>query len=333
MKTPAISQLVDQAARTIHEISQKTPLQFSRRLSMKYSANIYLKREDLQIVRSFKIRGAYNLISSLDIKDKKSGVVCASAGNHAQGVAQSCYEQKIKGTIFMPVSTSKQKVDRVKYFGSEWVSVQLIGNTFDESCKAAKSFCKKHRAFFVHPFDDMRIIYGNGTIAKEILEELGERIDYVLCTIGGGGLISGVGSYMKENMKSIKLVGVEPNGAAAMHKSINSEKIVTLGKIDPFVDGAAVQTVGTNTYKIISSVVDDILVIDEGKVCNTMIDLYQNNGIVGEPAGVMSVSALDSIQNEIEGRTVVCILSGGNNDMYRYPEIIRRAEAYLNKSS
>lgn len=328
MKNPVSIQSIDEASQRLNGIVKNTPLQLSKRLSSKFGANIYLKREDLQEVRSYKIRGAYNLMKSLTDEEKKKSVVCASAGNHAQGVALSCAALKIHGTIFMPTVTPLQKINRVKHFGDGWVDIKLLGANFDESSKKALEFAKKQNAIFVHPFDDVRVISGQGTIGKEIFDELGDSVEFIICPVGGGGLISGVGTYLKEKSKKIKLVGVEAKGAPGMEQSIKSGKVVTLEKIDPFVDGVAVKTVGTNTFQIASKLVDQMVIVAEGKVCTTMIELYQNEGIVAEPAGALSISALDDLSDKIKGKNVVCILSGGNNDILRYPEIMERSLVY-----
>ncbi len=320
--------LINQAAKRLEGISRKTILQLSKRLSEKYNAQIYLKREDLQEVRSFKIRGAYNKIATLTEKERKQGVVCASSGNHAQGVAFSCFALKIKGVIFMPETTPMQKINKVKKFGGKFVKVELFGTTFDEAYKKSIEFCKKQKAVFVHPFNDEMVIAGQGTVAKEVYEELEGKVDVVVSAIGGGGLISGLSSYLKAQNKDIDIIGVEPLGAAAMYEAVNRGKVVTLQEIDHFVDGAAVKTVGDKTYNITKKLVDKVITIPEGKVCSTMIDLYQDQGIVAEPAGALSVSALDKIVPLIKGKTVVCILSGGNNDVLRYPEVLERSLIY-----
>lgn len=319
---------IEQAAERLKGVVAKTPLQFAKRLSAKYGADIYIKREDLQEVRSFKIRGAYNKISSLSEEEKKRGIVCASAGNHAQGVAYSCAALKIKGVIFMPAISPTQKVDKVKHFGGSYVEVKLIGQTFDDSYAASQEYCKKQNAVYVHPFNDPYTIAGQGTIAKEIVEELKGTVDVVISPIGGGGLISGLSSYLKAKSNTVKIVGCEPAGAAEMSESIKKGKIVTLEKIDTFVDGCAVKTTGDLTFEITKKYVEKIVAIPEGKVCTTMIELYQNEGIIAEPSGALSVSALDEIAEQIKGKTVVCILSGGNNDILRYPEIMERSLVY-----
>lgn len=320
--------MIEQASKNLAGVVEKTPLQFCKRLSEKFGAKVYFKREDLQQVRSYKIRGAYNLISSLSEAEKVRCVVCASAGNHAQGVAFSASELKVKAVIFMPVTTPLQKVNRVKQFGGSWVEIKLAGGNFDESSTAAKSFCQKTNAVFVHPFDDERVIAGQGTVGKEISDTLGKELDFVICPVGGGGLVSGVGSYLKVKSGKTKIVGVEPKGAAGMYRSLQNGKVTTLETLDPFVDGAAVRTVGTKTFALSSKLVDEMVVVEEGQVCTTMVELYQNEGIVTEPAGALSIAVLDELASTVKDKTVVCILSGGNNDILRYPEIMEKSLVY-----
>lgn len=319
---------IEKASKNLEGIIRKTPLEYSPRLSDLFKAKIYLKREDLQLVRSYKIRGAYIKMSSLTEKEKKQGVVCASAGNHAQGVAFSAAKMKVHATIFMPVPTPLQKIGKVKNFGGKWINVQLTGLNFDESCAAAKEFTQKNKMTLIPPFDDEEVISGQGTVGKEILEDLEDKIDLVLCPIGGGGLIAGVSTYLKEKKSTTEVVGVEPKGAAGMYESLKEGRVITLEKINTFVDGAAVKTVGEKTFAIVSKNVKQVVVIPEGQVCTTMIELYQNEGIVTEPAGALTVSALSNITRQIKGKTVVCIVSGGNNDILRYPEIMERSLVY-----
>lgn len=319
---------IEKASSILADVVVKTPLQFSERLSEKYHANIYIKREDLQKVRSFKIRGAYNKMHSLTPDERKRGVVCASAGNHAQGVAYSCSTLQIKGTIFMPAVTPNQKIEKVRQFGGKFVDIKLIGTTFDQASKAAMAYCTEKQALYVHPFNDPLTIAGQGTIAKEIVEQIDTKVDFILAGIGGGGLISGIGMYCKSKQPHTKIIGVEPLGAPGMLQSLKNKQVVSLENIDTFVDGAAVQTVGDLTYHISSIVVDEILLADEGKVCTTMIELYQQDGIIAEPAGALTIAALDDLKDEILGKTVVCILSGGNNDILRYPEIMEKSLMY-----
>jgi threonine dehydratase len=320
---------VEKANENLSSVVSNTPLQHSKRLSDKYKANIYIKREDLQEVRSFKIRGAYNKISTLSDAEKKRGVVCASAGNHAQGVALSCSLLKIKGTIFMPEITPNQKIEKVKNFGDSYITIQLVGTNYDETYSASLDYCLDNKAVYVHPFNDETVVAGQGTVAKEIYEARNGDIDLILVPVGGGGLISGVSSYLKAKNPQIKVVGCEPQGAPAMYESLKNGKVTKLAHIDPFVDGAAVMQVGTLTYKTSKEFVDNIILVPEGKICTTMIELYQNEGIITEPAGALSISGLDLIKDKIKGKTVVCILSGGNNDISRYPEVVERSLVYL----
>ena len=315
------------AKERIQGVVKRTPLEYSQRLSKQYKANIYIKREDLQPVRSYKIRGAYNFLSSLGKEECKRGVVCASAGNHGQGVAFSCCKLKIKGVVFMPETTPRQKVDKVQSFGGGYVKIMLVGKTFDESNIEALTYAKKKKAVYVHPFDDYRTMAGQGTIGIEILEEL-PKVEYVVLPIGGGGLVSGVGTYFKSESPSTKMLGVEPEGAAGMVCSLNKGKVTELEKLDTFVDGAAVRKVGAKTFKIAKQVLDDIVTVPEGQVCMTMIELYQKDGIIAEPAGALSITALEWYKDLIKGKMVVCVLSGGNNDISRYPEIVEKSLVY-----
>lgn len=319
---------IEKAAKNLSGVVKKTPLQFNERLSKFYGAKIYLKREDLQPIRSYKIRGAYNKISSLTKKEKQAGVVTASAGNHAQGVAFACAKLKIKGTIFMPVVTPNQKVERVKYFGDGYIQINLVGQTYDESSYEAKKSAKETGAIYISAFDDEKVISGQGTVGKEIFDELGGKINFVLAPVGGGGLISGVSSYLKEKNKKIKIFGIEAKGADCMYQSLKAKKIVSLDSVDTFCDGIAVKTPGKITFSICQKNVDEIVVVENGQVAQTMIDLYQNDGIVAEPAGALAISALENVKDRIKGKTVVCILSGGNNDLLRYPEVLERSLVY-----
>lgn len=319
---------INKAALNLANIVRLTPIKINNRLSKQLGAKIYLKREDLQEVRSYKIRGAYNLMSNLTEAEKKRGVVCASAGNHAQGVAYSASKLGIKAVIFMPTVTPLQKINRVKTFGGEFVEVKLHGANYDESSKAAKDYCKKQKAVFVHPFNDYRVMSGQGTVGKEIFEYFGKEVDYVLVPIGGGGLISGVATYLKAKSPKTKIIGIEPTGAASMTAAVKNGKIVSLETLDTFVDGVAVRTVEDKTYEVVKKLVDDFILVPEGKVCTTMIELYQNEGIVAEPAGALSISALEFLKEKLKGKTVVCILSGGNNDIMRYPEVMEKSLTY-----
>jgi threonine dehydratase len=323
--------LIEEAAERISPVVNRTPLQHNKRLSTIYGANIYVKREDLQEIRSFKIRGAYNKISSLSDEEKSRGVVCASAGNHAQGVAYSCAALKIKGAIFMPAISPQQKVDKVRKHGGDYVEIHLVGQTFDDAFYASQDYAKETGAVYVHAFNDPLTIAGQGTVAKEVfeqMEEKGVKPDVLLVCVGGGGLISGIATYAKETDPAIKVIGSEPAGAAEMSAAIKAGHIVTLDTIDTFVDGAAIKTTGEMAFAITRKYVDDIVIVPEGRICYDIVELYQNEGVVAEPAGTLAISALEYVQDRIKGKNVVCILSGGNNDILRYPEILERSLTY-----
>ncbi|MCL4364084.1 threonine ammonia-lyase IlvA [Patescibacteria group bacterium] len=325
---PVSAREIEKAAEKLANVVAVTPLQFNKRLSDEYGAEIYLKREDLQEVRSYKIRGAYNKMLSLSAMEVKKGVVTASAGNHAQGVALSCKKMKVKGTVFMPTVTPGQKIERVKYFGDGFVQIKLVGQTYDESTMAAKEFAKQTDGLYISAFDDEKVIAGQGTVGKEIYDELSGKVDVVLAPVGGGGLISGVASYLKDKADDVKIVGVEAKGADCMDQSLKNKKVVSLETIDTFCDGCAVKTPGRLTLRICQELVDRMLIIDTGAVAQRMIELFQNEGIITEPAGALSVAALDELKGDIRGKRVVCIISGGNNDLLRYPEIMERSLVY-----
>lgn len=324
---PALKDIMT-AEHTLSEILVPTPLMKNRNLSEKYGANIFLKREDLQMVRSYKIRGAYNKIKSLTAQEREQGIVCASAGNHAQGVAYSCSKLKIKGKIFMPVTTPKQKINQVRMFGGKFIEVILTGDTFDQANQAALEECEKNRMVFIHPFNDPKIIEGQATMGLEILQETKELIDYLFIPIGGGGLVSGLGSFFKQISPKTKIIGVEPAGAPSMKISMEAGAVTELPEVDKFVDGAAVQRVGDLTFEICRKVADDIVVVPEGKICSTILQLYNFDAIVVEPAGALSMSALDFYKDQIKGKNVVCIVSGSNNDITRMEEIKERSLLY-----
>ncbi|WP_310877241.1 threonine ammonia-lyase IlvA [Priestia megaterium] len=316
------------ANQLIKDVVVHTPLQRNDVLSERYECNIYLKREDLQVVRSFKIRGAYNRIKKLSPEELENGIACASAGNHAQGVAYACRHLNIDGKIFMPSTTPRQKINQVKFLGKDNVKVVLIGDTFDDSYEQAIACSEEEHRTFIHPFNDVDVIAGQGTVAVEMFNDCEDEIDYVFAGIGGGGLISGVGTYVKSISPQTAVIGVEPAGAPGMQTSLANGNVVTLPAIDPFVDGAAVKTVGMLPYDISKELVDDIVVVPEGKVCTTILSLYNENAIVAEPAGALSIAALDSYREQIKGKTVVCVISGGNNDIGRMQEIKERSMIY-----
>ncbi|MDD2419544.1 MAG: threonine ammonia-lyase [Bacteroidales bacterium] len=319
---------IEKAMNLLEGVVVNSPLLYNQSLSEQYGASIYLKREDLQSVRSYKIRGAFNKISSLSAKERIKGVVCASAGNHAQGVAYSCNVLDIKGTIFMPTTTPKQKVLQVKMFGKSNIKVILTGDTFDDSFREARKFCDSTNGSFIHPFDDISVIEGQATIGIEILKDFKEELDYLVTPVGGGGLASGVGWYFKQKSPQTKIIGAEPSGALSMKQSIENKKITELNSIDTFVDGAAVKRPGVITFEICKNVIDKIIPTPEGSVCSAILELYNRNAIVAEPAGALSVAALEFIKEEIHGKNVVCIISGSNNDISRTEEIRERSLMY-----
>ena len=315
------------AATRLKKIVTKTPLHLNTSLSKKYQCNVFLKREDLQVVRSYKLRGAYNMMSSLSEEQLAKGVVCASAGNHAQGFAFSCRKLKVKGVVFMPIITPNQKVTQTKMHGDDAVDVRLVGDTFDDCAVAAKRFTEEHGMTFIPPFDDLRIIEGQGTVGVEILEDMA-YIDYLFLPVGGGGLSAGVGAYFKANSPNTKIIGIEPEGAPSMYEALRAGHPVTLEEIDSFVDGAALKRVGEITFSICREVLDDMRLVPEGKICSTILKLYNEDAIVVEPAGALSIAVLDQFTTEIKGKTIVCVVSGSNNDIDRMPEIKERSLQY-----
>lgn len=319
---------IEKAAERLTEILGPTPLQLNRHYSVKYDCSVYLKREDLQMVRSYKIRGAYNKIRSLDPHVLKYGIVCASAGNHAQGVAFSCNKLKIMGSIYMPVTTPRQKIDAVSMFGQEYVDIVLVGDTFDEANAEAINYAHRSGKTFIPPFDDEKIIEGQGTIGLELTQQFEEPLDYVFIPIGGGGLASGVGAYIHQKWPQCKIIGVEPAGAASMKASIEAGHVVDLEQINKFVDGAAVKKPGKLTYGICKDILDDIIAVPEGAVCTTIIEMYNKNATVVEPAGALSVAALRFYTDKIKGKKVACIISGSNNDITRMEEIREQSLVY-----
>jgi len=315
---------IEAASLKLRKVVKHTPLIFNASLSKKYDCSIYLKREDLQIVRSYKLRGAYNMISSLDENQRANGVVCASAGNHAQGFAYSCKVLNIKGVVFMPIITPNQKVTQTKMFGEGHIEIKLVGDTFDDCATAAKAFTEANGMTFIPPFDDVKIIEGQATVGVEILEELA-HIDYLFAPVGGGGLIAGVGAYFHDKSPSTKIIGVEPEGAPSMTAALQAGHPIKLDNIDPFVDGAAVKRVGDQPFAICKEVIDEMTLVNEGKVCSTILKLYNEDAIVVEPAGALSIAALDDYADAIKGKKVVCIVSGSNNDIDRMQEIKERS--------
>lgn len=321
---------VQKAAKKLKGIASVTPLSYNDYYSKKYDCQVYLKREDLQQVRSYKIRGAYHKMASLEAHQIENGIVCASAGNHAQGVALSCKLLQIKGTIFMPTPTPNQKIEQVNMFGENYVEVVLVGDTFDDAYEAAMQQSERLNATFIHPFNDEKVIEGQATIGLEILQQLASPIDYVFVPVGGGGLAAGVSSVFKMLSPNTKIIGVEPKGAPSMSRSIQNKRNTGLQQIENFVDGAAVKRVGDLNFAICQENLHDMITVDEGCVCQTILDLYNKQAIVVEPAGALSISALSQYHDKIKGKHVVCVVSGSNNDITRTAEIKERALLYAN---
>ncbi len=325
MKNIVSLDLIRKAQKNIKGVAIKTPLQYVQSFSDVYQANIFFKREDLQVVRSYKIRGAYNKITNIPKEDLVNGIVCSSAGNHAQGFALSCSEIKIKGVVFMPLTTPQQKIRQVYLFGKEYVKIKLIGDTYDESFYAAKKYCEEKKSVFVDPFDDEDVIAGQGTVGLEILNETKNKIDYLILPVGGGGLASGVGSVFKTISPETIIIAVEPSGAASLSMSIEHNENTSLNKIDKFVDGASVKKMGDRNFGYCKELLDDVITIDEGHICSTILKVYNENALVVEPAGALSIAALEIVKEKIKGKNVVCIVSGGNNDITRMEEMKERA--------
>ena len=318
--------------RKIRGIVKKTPLQESLNYSHKYNSKIFFKREDLQDVKSFKIRGAYTKILSVEKTIAQNGLVCASAGNHAQGFAVSCSLLDYNGTVFMPHSTPSLKVSLVKKFGGKNIKIKLVGENFSKAYKAAMDYCIKNRKTFIHPFDDIKVIEGQATLFLEVIEQIKNPIDYIFIPIGGGGLISGAINIFKQLSPKTKIIGIEPAGAPSMKESIIKNKIIKLHKIDNFVDGAAVHKIGIIPFEFCKDYLDDLLVIDEGEICQSILDLKSFEKINAEPAGAMSSAALRLYREKIVKKNVVCIICGGNNDDSRMKEIYKRAIHWKNSS-
>ena len=316
------------AQESIKGVVEQTPLVYMKNFSERYEATIYFKREDLQIVRSYKIRGAYNKIQGLTKEELKNGIVCASAGNHAQGVAFACQKLKVVGTIFMPVTTPHQKIDQVRMFGREFVDVRLFGDSFDDSQLAADKFCKSGKSTFVHPFNDLDVIAGQGTVGLEILNDIAKEVDYLFLPVGGGGLASGVSSVFKSLSPKTYIMGVEPKGAPSLTVSLKNKRNTTLEHIEKFVDGAAVKRMGDLTFEFCRDLLDGTDTICEGLICSTILKVYNENALVVEPAGALSIAALEKHKEKIKGKTVVCVVSGGNNDITRMEEMKERALLY-----
>lgn len=319
------TEAIERAALNIRDVASRTPLVHNHNLSQKYECNIFLKREDMQPVRSFKIRGAYNKMKMMPQQLLAKGVICASAGNHAQGVAFACAALRTHGTIYMPTTTPKQKITKVRHFGGEWVDIKLTGDTFDDANKVALHQSESLGIPYIHPFNDEEVMAGQGTIAKEILEDIKVPVDILFVAVGGGGLLSGVGSYFKQRSPTTRIIALEAEGAPALERALVAKSPVHLDTIDSFADGIAVKEVGDKTFSICREVLDEIRLIPEGKICSSILSLYNDEAIVVEPAGAISFAALDGFREEIRWKNVVIIVCGGNNDITRTEDIRERA--------
>jgi threonine dehydratase len=314
------------AGRRLAEVVERTPLQRNARLSALTGADVWLKREDLQVGRSYKIRGAYNTISQLDGAARGAGVVCASAGNHGQGVAYACRALQVRGRVFVPGTTPRQKRERIASLGGDMIELVVVGDSYDEAAAAAAHHATETGATLVPAFDALDTVTGQATVAAEILEQLGSAPDVVVLPVGGGGLLAGCATWLRLHSPGTRLVGVEPAGAASMAAALAAGQPVELPEIDSFVDGAAVRRAGAVTYPLVRDSGAELLAVPEGQVCTEMLDLYQTDGIIAEPAGALSPAALSAGIVTVEpGQTVVCLLSGGNNDVIRYAEVVERS--------
>ena len=325
---PVDAAAVDDAVERLDGVAVRTPLQRNLRLSERTGAQVWLKREDLQIGRSYKLRGAYNLIAQLDDVQKSAGVVCASAGNHGQGLAYSCHILGVQGKVYVPRTTPRQKRDRIAALGGKQIQVIVTGDTYDDAAAAALAEVEATGATMVPAFDDPRTVAGQGTVAVELVDQLGHAPDVLVVPVGGGGLIAGVASWLIERHPGVRLVGVEPAGAASMAAALEAGEPVTLPHLDSFVDGAAVRRVGDVTLPLVAKAGVEMMAVPEGLVCSEMLELYQTDGLIAEPAGALSTGALGNGLHVRPGETVVCLLSGGNNDVSRYGEILERSLVY-----
>lgn len=319
---------IEVAAGVLAKVATKTPLQKSDRLSAEVGRPVYLKREDLQICRSFKVRGAYVRMAAMDEEERVAGAVCASAGNHAQGVAYACAHLGIQGTIFLPASTPRQKRKRIATIGGKWVEPVIVAGDFDEANRVAAAAAKDGGKVYVHPYDDPYTIAGQGSIAVDLDSQLPEDTDMILIPVGGGGLIAGMATWLKAHRPGIRIVGVESQGAASMKAALEAGNPVSLDRVDSFVDGTAVGRAGDLTYQVVRDLVDDIVVVPEGAVCTEMLDLYHSEGVIAEPAGALASAAARNFLPQIPNGSVVCLVSGGNNDLSRYAEVTERSGRY-----
>ena len=315
-----------EATERMRQLFPATPLQRNDHLSNVYDADIWLKREDLSPVRSYKLRGAFNAMGKQADKDV---FVCASAGNHAQGVAYVCRHLQKKGVIFMPVTTPEQKIRKTRLFGGEWVQVQLVGDYFDDTLRASQAYCAEVSGHFLSPFDDPDVIEGQATVTYEMLEQLGHSPDVFVVPVGGGGLSSSARRLLSERAPETEIFYVEPSGGKSLAAAVQSGAPIALAQVDTFVDGAAVAKMGVNTFAALKGIdADHVLDIPEDRICTTILDMLNTEGIVLEPAGALALDALKDLKDKIKGKTVVCVSSGGNFDFERLPEVKERAQRY-----
>ena len=316
------------ATKAMRTLFEPTPLQRNDHLSARYGADIWLKREDLSPVRSYKIRGALNAMRKAVGEQGK--FVCASAGNHAQGVAYVCRNFGVQGVIFMPVTTPQQKINKTRIFGGDNIEIRLTGDYFDDTLAAAQAYCSKVGAHFLPPFDHEDVIEGQASVAVEMLQQMGTAPDMIVLPVGGGGLSSGVLSYLAEQAPKTEFRFVEPTGAPSLQAAVVAGKPVTLNSVDSFVDGAAVARIGAKNFSVLKGIsADHILLAPEDRICSTIIEMLNVEGMVLEPAGALAVDVLPDLANQIKGKTVVCVTSGGNFDFERLPEVKERAQRYL----
>ena len=316
---------VEAAAHRLAPVVPVTPLQRSERLSARVGGEVWLKREDLQVVRSYKVRGAYNLITQLPPEARSAGVVCASAGNHGQGVAYACRALGVRGRVYVPRTTPRQKRDRMAALGGDEVTVEVVGDSYDDAAAAACADAERTGAVLVPAFDDPRTIAGQGTVLREAVEQLGAPPDTVVLPVGGGGLLAGAVAWLGERSPSTRVVGVEPSGAPSMSAALAAGGPVVLDRLDSFVDGAAVRRAGDVTFPVVRDSGAVLMTVAEGRVCSEMLALYQSDGIIAEPAGALAAAALGDVVHPPPGSTTVVVLSGGNNDVSRYAEVVERA--------
>ncbi len=306
-----------------------TPLQRNDHLSAKYGADIWLKREDLSPVRSYKIRGAFNALRKAIAANPDQRVfVCASAGNHAQGVAYNCAHLGVQGVVFMPVTTPQQKIQKTQIFGGDAIEIILTGDYFDDTLAAAKAYCAEKGAHFLSPFDDDDVIMGQASVSAEIADQLGRQPDMVVLPVGGGGLSAGATAFFGTDGPELRLV--EPAGGASLTAALHIGAPQTLNEIDSFVDGASVARIGDRTFAHLKAIPPArVHVVSEDRLCTTIVEMLNIEGIVLEPAGALSIDVLEDLKDQIAGKTVVCVSSGGNFDFERLPEVKERAARFL----